>query len=256
MSRTDSKIPNKVKILNILIDNITLDELLIKCDKGIVVTPNVDHLIHLQSDKLFYNLYQKADFVINDSQIIKYASSFLKDPLKEKISGADFFPAFCSYHATNDNIKIFLLGAKRGVSTVAKNKINTKYNRKLIVDNYSPSIGFEKNDIECIDIVNKINNSEANVLVIGVGAPKQEKWLLKYHDRFSKIKIFMLLGATIDFEAGIIKRSPKWMSSLGLEWLFRITQDPFRLWKRYLINDTPFFWLVLKQKFGLYKNPF
>jgi exopolysaccharide biosynthesis WecB/TagA/CpsF family protein len=93
------------------------------------------------------------------------------------------------------------------------------------------------------------------VLAVGVGAPKQEKWICKYKDRFTHVKIFMAVGATIDFEAGVVQRSPKWMSKFGLEWLFRISADPKRLWKRYLLEDLPFFWLLLKQKLGLYRSP-
>ncbi|MEO1377636.1 MAG: WecB/TagA/CpsF family glycosyltransferase, partial [Cyanobacteria bacterium J06635_10] len=75
-----------------------------------------------------------------------------------------------------------------------------------------------------------------------------------YKDSFKNIKIFMALGATIDFEAGNLKRSPKWMSEIGLEWLFRLICEPKRLWKRYLLDDIPFLFLILKQKFHMYIN--
>ena len=92
-------------------------------------------------------------------------------------------------------------------------------------------------------------------MAIGVGAPKQEKWICKYKHKLPNIKIFLAIGATIDFEAGNIKRAPKWMSDIGLEWLHRLLSEPKRLWKRYLIEDLPFLWLILEQKLNLYKLP-
>jgi exopolysaccharide biosynthesis WecB/TagA/CpsF family protein len=144
------------------------------------------------------------------------------------------------------------LGAGKGVASKAQNEINRKTGRNIIVASYSPPFGFEKDEEECQNIVNMINNSGATVLVIGVGAPKQEKWLYKYKSLLPHIKIFMALGATIDFEAGNLKRAPKWMSEVGLEWLFRIVCEPKRLWKRYLVDDLPFLILILKQKLNLY----
>ena len=100
-----------------------------------------------------------------------------------------------------------------------------------------------------------INQSEATVLAVGVGAPKQEKWIYKYKNFLPNIKIFLAIGATIDFEAGNIKRAPKIVSNLGFEWLYRLLSEPKRLWKRYLVDALPFFWLILQQKLNLYKKP-
>lgn len=245
---------NKVRILNLEIDNLSKLEFLQKLQSGVVFTPNVDHLIKLQEDPEFLQAYSVSDYKVCDSQILLYASKFLGTPIKEKISGSDLFPAFYNYHKNNPEIKIFLLGAGIGIASKAQNEINRKTGRNIIVDSYSPPFGFEKDEQECQNIINMINRSGATVLVIGVGAPKQEKWVCKYKSMLPDIKIFMALGATIDFEAGNLKRSPKWMSEVGLEWLFRIFCDPKRLWKRYLIDDLPFFKLILKQKFNLYRH--
>ncbi len=245
---------SKVRILNINIDNISQSELLHKLDKGVVFTPNVDHLMKLQKDNEFLEAYSISDYNICDSQILIYASKFLGTPIKEKIAGSDFFPAFCKFHRHNQNIKIFLLGAAPGIAHKAQNIINKKIGRNIIVDVYSPPFGFEKDEQECQKIINIINNSSATVLAVGVGAPKQEKWIYQYREQLPSIKIFMGLGATIDFESGKIKRSPKWMSQVGLEWLFRLLSEPQRLWKRYLIDDIPFLRLILLQKLSLLFN--
>ena len=245
----------KINILNCEIDNLTLSEFLNSLQEGVVITPNVDLLIKLQYDKKFYEHFQEADYVICDSKLVQIASKFLGTPILEKISGSDLFPAFYNYHKDNKEIKIFLLGAMDGVAQKAAENINNHIEREIIVDYFSPSYGFEKNEQECQTIIQQINNSDATVLAVGVGSPKQEKWIMKYKNQMPNVKIFMAIGATIDFEAGNIIRAPKWMSTTGLEWLYRLLSEPKRLWKRYLVDDIPFFWLILKQKLGLYKNP-
>jgi N-acetylglucosaminyldiphosphoundecaprenol N-acetyl-beta-D-mannosaminyltransferase len=242
----------KVKILNLEIDNLSKAEFLNNLHSGIVFTPNVDHLIKLQKDPDFFEAYSTSNYKLCDSQILLYASRFLGTPIKEKISGSDLLPAFYYHHQHDENIKIFLLGAAEGVAQTAQAKINQKIGREIVIATYSPPFGFENDETECSHILDMINNSGASVLVIGVGAPKQEKWLYKYKDMLPNIRIFMALGATIDFEAENVKRAPKWISKIGIEWLFRLVCEPKRLWKRYLIEDLPFFLLILKQKLNLY----
>jgi exopolysaccharide biosynthesis WecB/TagA/CpsF family protein len=245
----------QVYIFNVPFDNMSIMELLEDLKEGVVFTPNVDHLMKLQHDAEFFTTYLDADYRVCDSQILMYASRFLGTPLKEKISGSDLFPAFCRFHRNNEDVTIFLLGGKEGVADRAKAKLNIKIGREIIVGSHSPSFGFEKNEKECLELVEIVNQSKATVLAVGVGAPKQEKWIYKYRDKFTHVKIFFAVGATIDFEAGAIQRAPVWMSKVGMEWLFRIYSDPKRLWKRYLVEDLPFFGLLLKQKLGLYKPP-
>jgi exopolysaccharide biosynthesis WecB/TagA/CpsF family protein len=211
----------------------------------------------LRSDQAFKQAYLQADYRICDSQLIQFASYFLGTPIRAKISGSNFFPTFYQYHAHTPKIKIFLLGAKPGVAALAQQKINAKVGRNIIVDNYSPPFGFETDEIECQNIIDLINQSGATVLAVGLGSPKQEKWLASYQDKLTAVKICMAIGSTIDFEAGHIRRSPQWLSEIGLEWLFRLCLEPKRLWRRYLLEDIPFFGLVLQQKLrqgGLWKQ--
>jgi exopolysaccharide biosynthesis WecB/TagA/CpsF family protein len=247
-----------VNLLNVSIDNLSITELFEKLDGegGVVFTPNVDHLTKLQYDRDFYEAYNKSNYRVCDSQILIYASHFLGTPIKEKISGSDLFPAFYMYHKDNEKIKIFLLGAAEGVARKAQEKINQKIGREIVVAAHSPSFGFENNEEECEKIIDAINKSGATVLAIGVGAPKQEKWLVKYKSKLTNVKIFLAVGATIDFEAGCKARAPKWMSEVGIEWVYRLLSEPRRLWKRYLIEGLPFFRLIIEQKLGFYKMPF
>lgn len=247
---------HRVKILNVPIENLSQLEFLEQFKSGIVFTPNVDHLMKLQKDREFFNSYQLATYKLCDSKILFYISRLLGTPIKEKISGSDLFPAFYEYHKNNEDIKIFLLGAREGVALKAQAKINAKVGRNIVVGSHSPSFGFEKDEEECAKIIEIINQSGATVLAVGVGAPKQENFICKYKDRLPNIKTFLAIGATIDFEAGNLQRAPKWISEIGLEWLYRLLAEPKRLWKRYLVHSPSFFWLVFKQKLNLYVDPF
>jgi N-acetylglucosaminyldiphosphoundecaprenol N-acetyl-beta-D-mannosaminyltransferase len=247
---------NRVKILNIEVDNISVNELLRSFTRGLLVTPNVDHLIQLQKNRVFFDAYRQADFVTVDSQIVYWATKFLGHPVKEKVSGSDFFPAYCDFHKNNPSIRIFLLGGRPGVALQAARNVNAKAGREIVTGAHSPSMSFATNAVECEAAIGMINDSGANVLVVGLGAPKQEIWIAKYRARMPGIHTFMALGATLDFEAGTVSRAPRWMSRCGLEWLYRLAKEPGRMWQRYLVRDLPFFYLLIKQRLGLYKPPF
>lgn len=246
----------QVQLLNVNINNVAMSDLLDKLQGGgLVVTPNVDHLMKLQRDSDFYGVYQEAEYRVCDSKILMYVSRFLGTPIIEKISGSDLFPAFYTYYRNDRSIKIFLLGAEDGIAEIARRNINFKVGRNMIIDTYSPPFGFEKDQEECEKILRLINSSNATVLAIGVGAPKQEMWIAKHRKHLRSVKIFLAIGATIDFEAGHIKRCPKWMSEVGLEWLYRLWCEPKRLWKRYILDALPFIYLIFKQRLKIYKNP-
>lgn len=246
---------NRIRILNVDIDDLSMDELLVHLKNGVLVTPNVDDIMKHQKDKLFHNYASMADFSVCDSKIVRLSAKFLGTPLKETIPGSSFFPKFCEFHK-NDNVKIFLLGAKDGVGEIAKQKINKRIGREIIVNTYSPPFGFEKNQKELDKIIELLKNTKASVVLVGLGNPKQTKLIYAIKDRLPNIDLWLALGATIDFEAGNIKRAPKILQNLALEWLYRLCKEPRRLYKRYLIEDMPFFFLLLKQKLGKYKDPF
>ena len=246
---------DRIKILNVEIDNISQDDLLKRLDKGVLLTPNVDDLMKHQRDEVFHKCALNADFVVCDSKIVFLAAKFLGTPLKEAIPGSSFFPAYCDYHK-NDDTKIFLLGAKEGVADIAKEKINKRIGRDIVVGTYSPPFGFEKDEKECTHIVDILKKTSANVILVGLGNPKQTKWIFNYRDQLPNIDVFLALGATIDFEAGNIKRAPKIFQKFAMEWFYRLIKEPRRMYRRYFIDDIPFFWLLFKQKLGKYQNPF
>ncbi len=245
-----------IKILNSNILSLTQTDLLNQLQRGVLITPNLDHLVKLQHDREFYEVYRQAEWVVCDSKILYLLSKLLKHPLPEAIPGSSFFTAFYMFHKDDPDCRIFLLGAKEGIAQKAMERINEKVGRKIVVGAHSPSFGFEKNERECEALVDIVNKSGANVLLVGVGAPKQEKWIMKYRNQMPDVDLFMALGATIDFEAGTLKRAPRLWQKLGMEWLYRCLKEPRRLFKRYFVDDMQFFYYFAQQLLGIYKDPF
>ena len=247
---------DKVKILNVEIDKISQEELLAQLKRGVLVTPNVDQIVKMQKDRKYYDIVRRAEWCVCDSKILYLCSRLLGRSLPEAIPGSSFFPAFCDYHKNDQNCKIFLLGAMEGVAKKAMKRINSRIGRPIVVGAYSPSYGFEKKQNENEEIYRMVNSSSANVVLVGVGCPKQEKWIDKHKAMMPGVDIWMALGATIDFEAGNIKRAPLIWRKLYMEWFYRFLQEPRRMYKRYFVDDPIFFWYFFKQLLGLYKNPF
>lgn len=244
-----------IQILNVRILDISQHELLEQFKEGILYTPNIDHLVSLQKDQEFYEAYQSAEWVVCDSRILYFLSHLTHHRFRETISGSNFFSAFYDYHRNDPNCRIFLLGSTGDVASRAMHRINEKMGREIVVGALSPSMGFDEKENECLSIVETIHKSGANVVVVGVGAPKQEKYIARWRDKMPQVKIWMALGATIDFEAGVQRRAPKWVNRIGMEWFYRFIHEPRRLFKRYFIRDLRFFGLYAKQLMGRYHNP-
>ena len=206
-----------MRYLNIDIKEISELELLQQIRRGVLITPNVDYMVKLQRDREFYEIVRKAEWVVCDSRILLLCSRLLGNPLREAIPGSGFFPHFYMYHKDNPDCRIFLLGAMDGVADKAMEIINGKVGRRIVVGAYSPSYGFERKQEENVAIHKMINDSGANVVLVGVGCPKQEKWIEAHKAMMPGVDIWMALGATIDFEAGNVKRAPKWVQKIAME---------------------------------------
>jgi exopolysaccharide biosynthesis WecB/TagA/CpsF family protein len=246
------------RILNIDIHNHRFGDFLEQLTTGVVVTPNVDHLVKLQHDREFYECYRAAEHLVCDSRIVQLASRLLHPGrgIPEQIAGSDLLPAWCAHQGRVDgDQRLFLLGGSIQSVQRAAERLNELAGREIIAGEYSPPFGFEHDPVECERIVSRVIASGATALAVGVGAPKQEKWIYRHRHKLPNVKLFFAVGATIDFLAGEIKRAPRWMTRVGLEWFYRLLQEPGRLARRYLIEDLPFFWLILKQRLGLYRNP-
>lgn len=220
------------------VDNLTMDEALTEIEhlicqrqKSYVVTPNLDHIVVIEEDSVFKEVYDNASLVLTDGVPLLWIAKYYGTPLKEKVSGSDIFPKMCEL-SSKKGYKVYILGAKEGVADKAACRLMDKYPGLQIVGTYSPPIGFEENENVVDNIVNMINETKADILAVALGSPKGEKFIYRIKDRIC-VSLSISIGATIDFEAGRVKRAPRWMSNIGLEWLYRVLQDPVRLGKRY-----------------------
>lgn len=245
----------RMRLMNTEIDNLTMDETLDAIDSLIkedncsyVVTPNVDHIVQLEKDEELKRVYENASLILTDGKPLIWISNWYKTPIKEKISGSDLFPRVCEL-AAKKGYTMYLLGAAEGVADKAAKNLMDKYKGLNIVGTYSPPFGFEKDKVELKKIERQIQEVHPDILIVGLGCPKQEKYMY-HHCKELDVPISFGLGASIDFEAGNIKRAPKWMSEHGLEWLYRITQDPKRLAKRYLVDDMKIIGIARKYRRG------
>lgn len=219
---------NKVNLLGVSIDDISQADLLEQLTAGVVFTPTVDHLMAVRKDQAFAQVYNAADYKVCDSQSLGVASKFLGSPLKNRSSASDLFPAFYTHHQNNPEITIFLLGGTGHEAVQAQTRINQKVGRAMVVDAYSPLRGFEHDERECQAIVERINDSGATVLTIGVGSPVQERWVHRYQTHLSHVNIIFAIEAIIASEAGTQTRSPQIMNNWGLQWISQLTRKPKR----------------------------
>ena len=243
----------RMKFMNTEIDNLTMVETLEEIEKIIkkkecayVVTPNVDHIVQLETNKELQAVYANASLILTDGKPLLWIAKWYKTPIKEKISGSDLFPLLCRL-AAKRGYRMFFLGAAEGIAAKAAENLCKKYDGLNVVGTYSPPFGFEKDAEELEKIKDMITATKPDILIVGLGCPKQEKFMY-HHCKELGVPISFGLGASFDFEAGNIKRAPKWMANHGLEWLFRITQDPKRMAKRYLIDDRKILGLAIKYR--------
>lgn len=244
---------SRVLLFGIGIDNVTTDQAvealrrLLDSGKGqhYVVTPNVDHVVRLENDAAFRQAYAGATLVLPDGMPLVWASRVLGKPLKERVTGADLLPRACAMGA-RDGRSIFLLGGREGVAELAARKLAEKYPGLRIAGVYSPPMGFERDPAENRRIAALVNRARPDILVVGLGAPKQELWIAA-HRRSLDFGVALCIGAAIDFAAGTLSRAPRVLRRTGFEWAWRLAREPRRLWKRYLVDDMAFGRIVLRE---------
>lgn len=244
---------SRLKFMNTEIDNLTMEEalkaieMLIQENKNAyVVTPNVDHIVQLETNKDLQAVYSNASLILTDGKPLLWVAKWYGTPIKEKISGSDLFPLLCEM-AAKRGYKMFFLGAAEGVAAKAAENLAKKYKGLQVVGTYSPPFGFENNIEELNRIEKMIKEVSPHILIVGLGCPKQELFMYQNREKL-KVPISLGLGASFDFEAGNIKRAPRWMSNLGFEWFYRFLREPRRMFKRYFINDMKIFYMAVKYK--------
>jgi len=236
--------PARVELFGVEIDPLRMDQAVAQIRAWVangdgrcqfVVTPNVDHVVMLQYHDGLKAAYRDAGMVLVDGAPVLWASRLLhsgNERPPERVAGSDLVPAVFKSADEQQPLSVFLLGAAPGVGERAATNLRRRWPAITVVGTYSPPVGFERDEQENEKILRLIEAAQPELLVVGLGAPKQELWVHTHRGRLAA-KVALCVGATIDFLAGERSRAPLWMQSAGLEWLYRVASEPRRLAARY-----------------------
>jgi len=242
----------RVNLLDTWIDKIDLAGAVAQIDTFVqrrtprqVVTVNVDFLRLADEQAAFRSLINSADLSVPDGMPLLWGARLLGDPLIERVTGVELISE-CARLAAEKDYKIFLLGAGAGVAEQAAVVLRGRYPGVRIIGTYAPPMGPLSAD-ENEKMVRLVQEMQPDMLFVAFGAPRQDEWIRQNMGRLD-VPVCMGVGGSFDFLAGRTRRAPLWMQRCGLEWLYRVVQEPGRLWKRYLVDDLPIFMQLMAQR--------
>jgi len=240
----------RIKILGTEIDNLSMSETLKYIEEHIDkhqpihhVVVNAGKIVAMQSDDKLKNDVNSADLINADGQAVVWAAKILGKTLKERVAGIDLMENLVKL-AAEKKYKIFFFGAQEDIVKKVVDKYTTTYGQEIIAG-YRNGY-FKKEDEE--NIARQIVQSGADILFVAISSPTKENFLNDYKYILNQVPFIMGVGGSFDVVADKVKRAPVWMQKAGLEWFYRFLQEPRRMWKRYLIGNSKFIWLVLKEK--------
>lgn len=209
------------------------------------VVVNAGKIVAMQKDLELRQSVEQSDIINADGQAVVWASRFLNKPLKERVAGIDFMVNLVEL-AHKKQYKIFLFGAKEEVVKTVVEKYAELYSPEIIAGYrngyFSPA--------EEENIAKEIANSGTQMLFVAITSPIKENFLYRHREILKDVNLIMGVGGSFDVISGKTKRAPKWMQDIGMEWFYRFAQEPKRMWKRYLVGNSKFIWLVLREKFS------
>ncbi|WP_036137363.1 WecB/TagA/CpsF family glycosyltransferase [Aerolutibacter daejeonensis] len=243
----------RVEVIGSPIDAVTWDEAIERIhvwararESRVVCICNVHSVVTARSDSGFSAVIRDADMATADGFPVALMLRRLGVPGQERINGPDLMLRYCR-HVAAASESIYLYGGSVATLDVLRRRLLEACPGLMIAGAYSPPYR-ELTPDEDAAIVAKINASGAGVVWVGLGCPKQEKWMADHRGRINAVMIGV--GAAFDYHAGIVKRAPPWMQRRGLEWFYRLVTEPRRLWRRYLVTNSLFIWHVARQLFG------
>ncbi|ATD02919.1 UDP-N-acetyl-D-mannosamine transferase [Pseudoalteromonas tetraodonis GFC] len=207
------------------------------------VVVNVAKIVNMQKDPVLAESVKACEVINIDGMGVVFGARFLGHNVPERVAGVDLFHELLSMSAKRD-FPVFLLGATEEVVSKTVSKVKAQ-NPNLNIAGYND--GYFWDDEEAV--VTKIRESGAKLLFVAITSPKKENFINKWQDKLG-VDFVMGVGGTFDVVAGKVKRAPLWMQKAGLEWLYRVIQEPGRMWKRYLITNSKFAYLLIKDKFN------
>lgn len=234
----------RVRLLDVPFDVVTMHETLERVGSMIrarqphyLATANVDFAVQSRKDPELREILEKAHLVVCDGTPLVWLSRLLRRPLPERVAGSDMVPRLL-VKAEQEGWRVFFLGGESEVLKQAVRKVAEKHPRLEIAGAYSPPFApLEKMDHE--GIRTRVKEARPDLLLVSFGCPKQEKWIARHYEALG-VPVSVGVGATIDFLAGAMKRAPRWMQVAGMEWIFRLAQEPRRLLKRYATDMVVF----------------
>lgn len=198
------------------------------------------------SDRHFFSILHAADGVFGDGVGVRIASKFLGTPIVANVNGTDMFPQLCRL-CEEKGYSIYFLGAKPGVVERMTERLLQKFPGLNIAGHHH---GYFDTRRDSTHIIDRINRSNADVLLVAMGVPAQEKWIHSHREQLA-CSVCLGVGGLFDFFSGDIPRAPLWMRRHGLEWFFRLMCEPRRLWKRYLWGNPLFLMRLLESRIAL-----
>ncbi|MCX6561924.1 MAG: WecB/TagA/CpsF family glycosyltransferase [Candidatus Aminicenantes bacterium] len=239
---------SRCRLFGLDIDNLSMGETLTAVERlvrtgrpGLVVTPNAQHISVLRRDAEFRAAYAGADVIVADGLPLIWLSRLIRCPLKERVAGADILPAFAAV-AARKGYRLAFLGAAPGIAARAAEILAVKNPGLRVVMTLSPPVGFHDDPVANASVVAAIKKAGPDVLFVGLGTPKGEVWAWK-NKAAAGVPATVCVGAAFDFITGVQKRAPLAMQQAGLEWIYRLFRDPYRLWKRYTLGNIHFLYL-------------
>jgi N-acetylglucosaminyldiphosphoundecaprenol N-acetyl-beta-D-mannosaminyltransferase len=201
-----------------------------------VVTANAQFAQIAGSNHRFFTILRDAEIVVADGMSLVAASRMLGHPLPERIAGIDLVVELCR-EAARSKLSVYLLGGRPNTAVKAAENLRQTFPELRVAGVDCPSYGFRNDPAELAAVTRRILEAAPDILFVAFGAPKQEYWM-EEHAAELPVKVMIGVGCSFDVLSGLLKRAPQWMQKTGLEWLFRVSQEPRRLWKRYMLGNT------------------
>ncbi len=244
--------PRRMRIGRVPIDSVTfaeaidaIDALVASGQGGTVFTPNVDHVVQAEENERFRDAYAAAALSLVDGMPVLWASRLMGSPLPEKVSGSDLVVPLLE-RAAKRGWRVFFLGGLPGAAEEARDLLVARIPGLQIVGIDSPMINVDGATSSHDAVVTVLREARPDLVLVALGAPKQELFSHAIAERM-RPAVLVGVGGTLDFIAGKVRRAPPWMSASGLEWLYRLAQEPRRMWRRYLVRDPKFLLILLRE---------
>lgn len=247
MGRGDISPGARVELLGIPLDAVTMSEAVERCEHAIAtrrylqhVSINASKIVSLKDDSRMHQIVRRSGLVTADGQAICWASRLLGAPVPERVAGIDLMHELLE-SADRNGYRVYILGAKQEVLDTAVERLTKRYPRLKLAGARNGYFATEEVEQVC----EEIRASQADILFIAISSPMKEYFLGDWGEHLG-ISFAMGVGGAIDVVAGVVKRAPHLMQRLGLEWAYRLLQEPRRLWRRYLATNARFIWMLTR----------